>query len=172
MKRWFFDEHDRVAALQLEAESWIGTPFREHSKAKGAAGGVDCVGLCECIELAAGVGGSLPFRFPRTPMDYSMHNDRSILLEYMRGEVWRDPQSARLKHIFAELPDVRELGHGVVIMPGDLLGFKIGRAVHHLAVALDDEHFIHAFRGIGTVIATLQDSTFASRLHTLFRARA
>jgi cell wall-associated NlpC family hydrolase len=165
---YFFDDPDRVIALQLEAQSWIGTPFREYSKAKGKAGGVDCVNLCECLLTAVGVGGAKRFSFPATPMDYSQHCDRSVILEFLRGEA-KDRQSKRLAKIFVELlPPVL----AITIMPGDLLAFKIGRAVHHVAVALDERRFIHTFRGIGTITSDITDSTFEKRLHTVFRARA
>jgi cell wall-associated NlpC family hydrolase len=167
---YFFDDPDRVIALHDEALSWIGTPFREYSKAKGKAGGVDCVNLCECMLTAVGVGGAKRFSFPATPMDYSMHCDRSVILEFLRGQA-KDRQSKRLAKIFVELDPVIDLEFEP-IMPGDLLAFKIGRAVHHLGVALDYRNFIHTFRGIGTLTSDITDSTFEKRLHTVFRARA
>jgi cell wall-associated NlpC family hydrolase len=160
---WFFQNQEAVAALRAEAATWIGTPFRAHSKAKGRSGGVDCIRLCEAIVVKVGL--TEPFEFPKTPMDFSMHQERSIVLEFLRGEA-DDPQSATLARIF------EQLGPEGPVMPGDLLAFKIGRAVHHLAIAIDDVQFIHCFRGIGTVYGNLSDSTYASRLHSIFRARA
>lgn len=166
--QWFFDDAGNVARLLAEVESWAGTPFREYSKAKGPGGGVDCVRLCESI--LCNVGLMDPFEFPRVPMDFTQHQERSIILEYLRGHAWRDAQSARLSRIFAEL-GINERLRGW-ILPGDLLAFKIGKAVNHLGVALNDHDFVHCFRPVGVVPGTLKDATFAKRLQTVFRARA
>jgi cell wall-associated NlpC family hydrolase len=161
--KWFFEYPGNVAVLRQEAESWIGTPFRPHSKAKGISGGVDCVGLCEGILCP--VIGEDSFSFPRTPMDYSMHNDSSVLLDYLRGKVASDAESDRLRAIFAEIPN------GETVMPGDLVAFKIGKCAHHLAVALSHRHIIHCFTGRSVDVANLQDSTFAKRIEAIFRTR-
>ncbi len=166
--KYFFEDIDHAAALLAEAESWEGTPFVAYSKAKGPGGGVDCVRLCEAIMVAT--GAAEPFEFPQTPMDFTLHSDRSLVLEYLRGAYAGDlKQSKRLSRMFKEIP--MPIGY-LTIIPGDLLAFRVGRAVNHLTVALDHERFIHCLRPIGTVVATLQDSTFAPRLHAVFRARA
>ncbi len=190
--KYFFEDIDHVAALLEEAESWVGTPFMAYGKAKGPGGGVDCARICEAVMINCGVVE--PFEFPMTPMDYTMHNDRSLVLEYLRGQIKTgspprtDPQSKRLARHFEEVKGFRVQGsesetrnlnpepfpnpEPFLILPGDLLAFRVGRAVNHLTVALDAIHFLHCLKPVGTVIANLQDSTFAPRLQTVFRARA
>lgn len=161
----FFDSAKRVQALRHEAASWLGTPFREGSKAKGPTGGVDCNGLCESVMVA--LGACEPFTFPRVPMDYALHNARSIVLEYLRGES-PDPESKRLASHLVEISPPKADD----IRPGDLLCFKTGRCVHHVAIALDPRHFIHTIAGHGTIIGDLQDRFASKRLENIFRVKA
>jgi hypothetical protein len=172
----FFDDPDRVAQLRAEIDSWLETPFHAYSKAKGRTGGVDCIRLNEAIAIALGVVE--PFEFPRVPMDFTQHNDRSITLEFLRGEYRLedgtiDPQSTRLAARYAELdhsafPTPRS---EFSPLPGDLVTFKVGKAVNHLGTVYDEARFVHCLKGIGTVLSRFDDDTYAKRLHTVFRAR-
>lgn len=189
----FFADPARVAQLQKEIDSWLGTPFHAGSKAKGRTGGVDCIRLNEAIAIALGVVE--PFNFPRVPMDFTQHNERSIVLEFLRGEypiseglasaspiIGRaearpsepliDPQSTRLAARYEEVPlsGLRSPISG--FMPGDLIAIVLGKAPHHLGTAYDSERFVHCLKGTGTVLSRFDDSTYAKRLHTVFRARA
>jgi hypothetical protein len=159
----FFDDPDRVARLRAEIDSWLGTPFHADSQAKGRTGGVDCIRLCEAIMIACGVVE--PFEFPRVPMDFTQHQERSIVLEFLEGH-YPDPQSTRLAQRFAVVDP------GEPRLPGDLYTFEIGQAVNHIGIAYDETRFIHCFTKVGTVLANITDPTFAERLHTIFRARA
>lgn len=165
--KWLFEDVDLVARMQSELLSWLGTPFRPHSKAKGATGGVDCIGLCEAVYVDLGICSG--FNFPRTPMDYSMHQDNSIMLDYLRGQAWRDPQSARLAHMFAEIHLSSQ--PYLNLLTGDLLAFRIGKCVHHLAIAFDAKRFLHCFSQIGVTEANIDDQTYRSRIVAIFRAR-
>ena len=46
----------------------------------------------------------------------------------------------------------------------DLLGFRIGRTVHHLGIMLDRGEFIHVLDHVGTVVSQLNDPTYSGRL--------
>src|ERR1017187_3816872 len=82
---WFFEDPDRAAALIAEAKTWRGTPFRRGSSAKGAGGGIDCVGLDESLLFA--VGAVPKFNFPRDrKRDYSRHVYNDRILKYLRGQ--------------------------------------------------------------------------------------
>lgn len=185
---WFFSEPALIDALRAEIDSWLGTPFHAGSQARGRTGGVDCIRLCEAIMIAVKVVE--PFTFPRVPMDFTQHQDRSIILEFLRGEYRLeirdpssggrdkesapiDPQSTRLAARFAVIPHpASRTSHPASLLPGDLLTFEIGKAVNHLGIVYDDSRFLHCFTKIGTVLANITDPTFSSRLHTIFRARA
>lgn len=167
--KYYFESPARVAALQAEAETWLGTPFRPHSKAKGRSGGVDCIHLCERIFVAIGLFAA-GFTFPRLPMDYSMHQDNSIILEYLRGQGRAgqaiDPQSKLLASVFEEVgPDAEH-------MPGDLSSILIGKCSHHLCLGFDNRRLIHVFAKADVDFGEYQDATFKKRLETIFRARA
>jgi hypothetical protein len=115
-------------------------------------------------------GAVPPFSFPRVPLDYTLHNDDSVVLDYLRGKL-ADPQSAQLAQIFIEI-ECGDIPLSGMIFPGDLLALKVGRAVHHLAVALDEDHFIHCLPPIGVSVQTVRDHTYSRILQTLFRATA
>ncbi|MBA2585693.1 MAG: hypothetical protein H0U99_04340 [Chthoniobacterales bacterium] len=163
-KAYFFTDSKRAARLQREAESWIGTPFREFSKAKGAAGGVDCVGLCEEILRVAGAVDR--FTFPRTSADYQGHAFGDRLLQWMRGEI-DDPQSKVLKKRFVEFGPKDH-----TYMPGDLLVLRHFE-LFHLPIIIDERrHFVNALPRLGVVRGTIQDSSYNAHLVAIFRAKA
>jgi hypothetical protein len=201
---WFFRDPSRVTALHAEIDSWLGTPFHPNSRAKGRTGGVDCIRLNEAIAVAVGVVE--PFEFPRVPMDFTQHQERSITLEFLRGE-YRipvaaavsaanlpagdipqsgttadeaiDPQSTRLAARYVELLSPEQIAAGpkswlpdFQFMPGDLVPIVLGKAAHHLGTVYDESRFVHCLKGVGTILSRLGDPTYASRLHTVFRARA
>lgn len=190
--QWFFSDPARVAQLRAEIDSWLETPFHAYSKAKGRTGGVDCIRLNEAIAVALGVVE--PFEFPRVPMDFTQHNDRSIVLEFLRGEYRLaentiDPQSTRLAARYAKIyesgkqenrkenlvPESPSCVPAFLIpplLPGDLVCFEIGKAVNHIGTTYDSARFVHCLKGIGTVLSRFDDSTYASRLHSVFRPSA
>ena len=56
------------------------------------------------------------------------------------------------------------------LLPGDLLGFKIGGCVHHCAIVLDAAgQIIHCLRGSGTVYSSFLDATYLTRLENAWR---
>jgi hypothetical protein len=179
----FFDDPARVLSLRAEIDSWLDTPFHAYSRAKGRTGGVDCIRLNEAIAIALGVVE--PFQFPRVPMDFTKHSDRSIVLEYLRGEYREspdapiDPQSIRLAARYQEIlsPELREAGpeawlRDFEFLPGDLVAIILGKAAHHLATVYDGARFVHCLKGLNTILSRFDDSTYAKRIHTVFRARA
>lgn len=148
----WFNTSERVSALVSEAESWRGTPFAGNSSAKGV--GVSCQMLVGSLYAAVGCAGVSVDSIPEVPMAQARFSSVSLVDAYFAGL----PDG-----VFTHLePDCEPL-------PGDVLGFRINRIVHHLGVALPGGQFIHALDGIGTNISALDDATWQSRLARIWR---
>ena len=80
----YFDDPRHAKALRLESLSWIGTPFRPFSIAKGPGGGIDCIGLVSEIFTAIGATGK--WNFPRVHADYENHQLGDKVLDWLRGK--------------------------------------------------------------------------------------
>ena len=144
----FFRAADRVEALAREAESWKGTPFRGNSSAKGV--GVSCQKLAEALLRASGF--DCP-EAPDVPMALAMSTRETggILEPWMEAH-----------------PDRFLLVHGEP-EPGDLLGFRLWRTVHHLGVFLGGGLFVHVMEVSGVAIRPLADPTWGNRLSRVWR---
>jgi cell wall-associated NlpC family hydrolase len=185
---YYFSDPTAAAALKTEAESWIGTPYREFYEddiatartelagldvpltvtSKGSTGGIDCIGLCE--EIYSAIGASDEFIFPRTQADYQSNQLGDKVLTWLRGEA-EDDQSAALHEMFEELTLPDPLTDDF-FMPGDLLVMKHG-SLFHMPIVIDDErHFVNALPRRGVVPGTIQDSTFRKYLVAAFRRLA
>jgi cell wall-associated NlpC family hydrolase len=167
---WFFEDEQAVTLLRKEAASWMGTPFREFSSAKGRSGGVDCVGLAEALMVACGV--IKPFTFPRIHADYQSHGTREKVLDYLRGKS-KDSQSAQVAARFAEItiPEFRDNLPSEILMPGDLLILRSG-SLFHMPIVLEGRRFIHCLRPAGVTEGNIHDTSFSRHLVALFRARS
>jgi len=147
MRRWW--NEDRVALLVAEAESWRGTPFAPNSSAKGL--GVSCHNLAG--ELYRACGYPHPIELPDVPIAHARFSTSSFVT------AWFATRSD-----FVPVPVVGPLA------PGDVLGFQIGRTVHHLGVLLPGNQFIHVLEGLGVVVNSIADPTWYSRLANVWRA--
>jgi cell wall-associated NlpC family hydrolase len=143
---WFTEE--RIEALEVEAASWVGTPFAANSSAKGL--GVSCHTLAGALYAAVGWGDIL---IPDVAISHGRFGENSLA----------DPFFNAMAERFTQLP------HDSEILPGDVLGFRIGRIVHHLGTALRNGRFIHALEGLGATVSTTEDATYRSRLTTIWR---
>jgi len=145
----FFDDPQKQAKLRDELQSWMGTPFRHNAHVKGA--GVDCVRLVGEVMVSCGVEPSYDFGY--YSLDFSMHNERSILVDYIEKTgkfVMVEPCKAQL---------------------GDIAVFKIGKCPHHAAIMLDDRMFVHALMHNKVTHGDITDSTWAKRLVAFYRAK-
>lgn len=149
MNLWWNDE--RVALLEAEADSWRGTPFAANSASKGR--GVSCQNLAASLYQACGY--PVPLDVPDVPVAHARFSTASFVTAYFdaRADFVPVPVSGPL-------------------LPGDVLGFAIGRCVHHLGVLLRHGQFIHVLDGTGAMVATLADATWFSRLENVWRPRA
>lgn len=106
-----------------EALTWLHTPYHHQARQKGI--GVDCAQFIAGIAINLGI-------FPEDldmPTDYSiewhLHNREERLVQGLieRGCIQKDINDTQ---------------------PGDILCFKMGRAVGHLGLMMPDDQFIHA----------------------------
>jgi cell wall-associated NlpC family hydrolase len=77
-----------------------------------------------------------------------------------------------MEQFLASRPEVERLSGLSDVLPGDLLGFRIYRTVHHMGIALSGptgQVFIHALDGMGTIISSLSDATWSARLAAVWR---
>lgn len=146
MTSWWTAE--RLAILDSEAASWIGTPFSANSCSKGF--GVSCAKLCGALYEAAGFG---KVNVPDGQTSHARFNSVSIITPFFDTN----------PRFLSVHPQDR--------MPGDVLGFTIGRCVHHMGVLLGGGNFIHSCDHIGVVISTERDATWISRLSNVWRPR-
>lgn len=129
------------------AESWLGTPFFPHMAKKGV--GVDCVQLAKGICIEAGLGSESDADFPPYRLDVGLHLDSSIVLRWL--------EQSKFFYRVTE------------ISPGCILTVRIGRIEHHVGVVLSDcKRFVHAVREYGVITGTLRDSTWSSRITTIW----
>ena len=141
---FWFSTPERLASLHAEALSWVGTPWFPNSSTKGQ--GVSCQKLaCEIYRAI----GCVDTEVPEVPMSHARFSSESLLEKWV---------SARPDFSRVDAP-----------MGGDLLGFRIGRTVHHCGIYLGRGEFIHAIDHIGTVISQLNDATWSSRLAFIWR---
>ena len=150
METWFNTE-GRILRLQGEALSWIGTPFSPNGNTKGERGGTSCQTLASEIYSAAGFG---QIEVPSVMMSHARFSRESLVAEFMDAR----PEFCSVS---TENPPI----------PGDLLGFRIHKTVHHVGVCIAPGVFIHALEGIGVSKSSLHDATYSNRLERIWRPR-
>ena len=146
MTSWWTPE--TLSILEAEAASWVGTPFAANSCSKGF--GVSCAKLCGALFSAAGFR---PVDVPDGQTSHARYNTTSIITPFFDAhpDFFSVPIEAR--------------------MPGDIVGFRIGKCVHHIGVLLHSGRFVHSCDHIGTVISNENDATWISRLSNVWRPR-
>jgi cell wall-associated NlpC family hydrolase len=104
-----------------EAESWIGTPWREGgSCVKGPGGGVDCSRYVLAVFNACGLCDM--YTVPIVPGVYCMNRKNpSLILEFLCGH----------PELCAEVQDDN-------YQPCDMITFREGMVIHHVGIVLED----------------------------------
>jgi cell wall-associated NlpC family hydrolase len=144
-----------IELLEAAAQSWVGTPFCERSAVKGC--GVCCHRAVSEVYIEAGF-------MPRVELpDAPPHYARAQHIGLMEG--WLDGVGAEW---FTSLTGDDLTGQ---LQAGDLLGFRLGRAVHHLAIQLTDGRIYHAAENIGVIIAPKLPQVWATRLVRAWRPK-
>lgn len=108
-----------------EALSWLGTPFHDCSRVKGAG--------CDCLNLLIGVYSAVGLIESFEPEAYSPqwfeHRDEPRFLQGLGRYAHR-----------VEAPQ-----------PADVAMFNFGRHAAHSAIVIDDHTIVHAFKPVGRV---------------------
>lgn len=107
------------AAVIAEARTWLGTPFANGAKVKGA--GVDCAMLMEAIFVAAGIIEET--YTGRYSSQWHLHRDEERYL------AWAN-------HLAVEVDRPQ---------PGDVAIWKFGRCFSHAGLIIDAERVLHAY---------------------------
>jgi cell wall-associated NlpC family hydrolase len=152
----FFSSPERISTLDKAAVGWLGTPFRAHNRARGPRGGVDCGNLIQELMLEAGFLAER-LDLPRPPTDYGQHNAASLVCDFLETH-------PALTGRIAKLTDPAVLD---APMPGDILGIRVGRCVHHLCIALPSGRFVQALQPHGVTIQPLAE--IQSRIEVIYR---
>jgi len=152
----FFSSAEHIASLEKAAVGWLGTPFRAHNRARGPRGGVDCGNLIQELMLEAGFLAAR-LDLPRPPTDYGQHNAASLVCEFLETH----PALA------GRIEKLTDPGVLAVPMPGDILGIRVGRCVHHLWIALPDGRVVQALKPHGVSIQPIAE--IRSRIEVIYR---
>jgi hypothetical protein len=150
----WFHSPDRLAALSCACNRWLGTPFSGNGATVGV--GVSCQKLVGAIYEETGFADDLAV--PAIPMNFwkFARPEDSLVLAYMKTR--RD---------FKVIPLDRDL-----VLPGDLLSFRLGRVIHHIGIATwfpAPGCFMHSVEGAGAVFASLSDATWKTRFAQMWR---
>jgi hypothetical protein len=150
----WYNSPERVAKLDEVARSWLGTPFRENSSAKGARGAVSCHQLVAAVYKESGF---LSADF--TPPVGYVHQLKTSAPQAIID--WID---ANLSERFSAV----EPAGG--FLPGDLIALRDDNDVlKHLGIVVSGRSFVHVLRMTGARISHLHDATFAPRIARIRR---
>ena len=123
-----------VATALVEARSWLGTPFVLGASVKGV--GVDCVQFGRAVGMALDI---LPTDFP----DFLPY-PAGWLLE--RNDTrYRDELAKSMCLIWERQPGISVRPPNDLVLPGDLLLFRVGRAPAHSAIVTAWPMVVHAW---------------------------
>lgn len=140
----FFDSPENIEALKRAAASWLGTPFAGNCSAKGR--GVSCQCLAAEVYKEAGFDVG---QVPEAPMVHAKYSDQSLIEPWVEAH----PNFERARFF----------------QPGNLLGFRLGKCLHHVGIQLDGQKFVHVVDGAGVIISTLADATWGGRVLAMWR---
>jgi cell wall-associated NlpC family hydrolase len=147
---WFTDPA-HVEALKAQCDHWRGTPFSANGEAPEL--GVSCHMLVIAIYTALGV---IPLDAPRPqmPMNHWRFSNVPLVDEYMA----KRPEFERL-----------ESADPAAILPGDLLGFRLGKIIYHLGIAVGPGEFFHVTAFSTATTVSIYDATWLRRFAAIWR---
>ena len=129
-------ERERLVA---EALTWLGTPYHHAGRVKG--GGTDCGMLI--LQAFINVGLIVDTEVGYYPMDWHLHRSA----EHYLGWVTR-----YCKKVERDTP-----------LPGDVIVYRYGRCISHGALVVAWPQIIHAYLGLGVVLADGNDGDMQKR---------
>jgi cell wall-associated NlpC family hydrolase len=139
----YFNSQERIAALEIEGRSWVGTPFVENSAAKGRDGGVSCHFLAAAIYRETGA----------LPKDFVAPRGTARGLK-------RGPALAMIDFVDASLGDRFDPVESGP-QAGDMIVIAEDERAKHVGVVLTGRRFVHVLRHVGVRISTMDDSTYS-----------
>lgn len=116
----------------------------------GVKGGVSCQMLAAALYRDVGF---CDIAVPEVPMARALYNRSSLMDEFLAAR----PE-------FVHLPPEPNN-----IVPGDLLGFRLGRSTHHMGVCIEPGRFVHAMENLGVTVSLVSDPTWRGRLTHIWR---
>lgn len=150
MKPFFASKKD-IESLQARLLAWLGTPFMAHGCIKGVG--------CSCETFVLSVYKEEGF----LPRDFSIPEGTIRHFRTATGAGLMEPFIDGCEHfegLRAMLPDVQ---------PGDMLGYRVGRIVHHLGIVYSKTEFAHCVDPAGVKFSSLRDATYLRRWARLWR---
>lgn len=129
-------ERDRLVS---EVLTWLGTPYHHAGRIKG--GGTDCGMLI--LQAFINVDLIRDTEVEYYPMDWHLHRSTERYLDWVR----------RYCHqVVREIP-----------LPGDIIVYRYGRCISHGALVVAWPRLIHAYLGLGVVLADGNDADMKKR---------
>jgi cell wall-associated NlpC family hydrolase len=145
----YFSTPERIDALRAAIKALEGTPFMSNGIATGPGGGIACQMLITSALIAAG------FNTPPAPYGPANHwkfSSRSLVVEYL---------ATRPEFVAVDLEKEP--------MPGDIIGFLMGKCIHHAGLYAGDFKFFHVMPHLPATLSTLRDPTWGTRLAAIWR---
>lgn len=130
---------DERKRLVDEALTWLGTPYHHTGRVKG--GGTDCGMLILQAFINTGLIADTEVEY--YPIDWHLHRSAERYL----GWVMR-----YCRRVERETP-----------FPGDIVVYRYGRCISHGALVIDWPRMIHAYLGLGVVLADGNDADMQKR---------
>ena len=164
----YFQTHQSIQNLNSVALSWIGTPFHPNGMEKGR--GVSCQKLFGAIMIECGV---LPVGFDIDSGPVAWNSQEPLIETGMDVKLAQYFESIFGVSVAGVAPVASDKGCTGTpsFLPGDAIGFRIGGAVRHVGVCINDEVFIHVMRHCNVDTGLLLDATWCQRIARVWRAR-
>lgn len=124
-------EREERLRVVMVALSWVGTPYHDCARIKGA--GVDCAMLVAAVFEEAGI--EPPIDIPRYSPQWYLHQDAELYLE----------------KVLSRAVETTELE----AKPGDVVLYKFGRCFAHGGIIIDPgwPYIVHAYKPSRMVLA-------------------
>lgn len=164
----FFNTPQRIAQLNSVALSWLGTPFHPNGMSKGV--GVSCQKLFGAIMIECGV---LPVGFTIDDGPVAWNTKEPLLETGMDVKLHDYFENILGASVSGDSPVSSDKGctDASNLLPGDVIGFRVGGAVRHIGTVINEDVFIHVMRHCKVSTGELRDATWCQRIGRVWRAR-
>jgi cell wall-associated NlpC family hydrolase len=137
-------EKEERSKIVQEALTWLGTPYHHTGRVKGA--GTDCGMLILQCFITTGLID--PVKVGAYAMDWHLHRSEQLYLGWVERYC---------KKVDRETP-----------LPGDVIVYQYGRCVSHGALVVEWPTIIHAYVGLGVVLADGSDPELRKRQRGIY----